>query len=193
MQKSNKQLLERGLAIEKTERPLSLQRQAATRKNSNVTIDTINSDNTYGQTRDIVASQLGISGRQWSKIKFIYNNRHYINTDDYETWLEGKVSTSHLYLKIKEIKDNTEIIERLEIQGYKIESERARLYNSMVQLWEEMLSHINNKYLKYFKVKYDAHIIEYTNRFNAIINGYDQKIDDWAKFLYDTAETLKDW
>ncbi len=67
-----------------------------------------------GQTRDTVASKLGIgSGKQYEKEKFIADNRSTLTPKDFVDWDEGKLSTNKAYQKIKaELKRQNDIIIR---------------------------------------------------------------------------------
>ena len=48
-----------------------------------------------GQTRDAVASKLGIgSGKQYEKEKYIVENNNSLSPDDFTDWDEGKLSTN---------------------------------------------------------------------------------------------------
>lgn len=105
-----------GLKYEKIEKEKAAERKALTRKNGLKPEDAKYSQVTHGQTRDIVASKLGISGKQWDRMKYIYLNRDYLSEDQYQKWKDGEISTSKLYNQIsQEIKYNTTLDEMLEI------------------------------------------------------------------------------
>lgn len=63
-----------------------------------------------GQTRDTVASKLGIgSGKQYEKEKVIVDNKDSLTPEDFAEWDEGKLSTNKAFQKIKEEKENIQI------------------------------------------------------------------------------------
>ena len=105
-----------GLKYEKIEKEKAAERKALTRKNGLKPEDAKYSQVTYGQTRDIVAGKLGISGKQWDRMKYIYLNRDYLSEDQLQKWNDGEISTSKLYNHIsQEIRYNTTLDEMLEI------------------------------------------------------------------------------
>ena len=105
-----------GLKYEKIEKEKAAERKALTRKNGLKPEDAKYSQVTHGQTRDIVAGKLGISGKQWDRMKYIYLNRDYLSEDQLQKWNDGEISTSKLYNHIsQEIRYNTTLDEMLEI------------------------------------------------------------------------------
>ena len=54
-----------------------------------------------GETRDIVASQLGTSATQLRQEQFIENNRDLLDASDFADWDEGKLSTNKAFQRIK--------------------------------------------------------------------------------------------
>lgn len=63
-----------------------------------------------GQTRDTVASKLGIgSGKQYEKEKVIVDNKDSLTPEDFAEWDEGNLSTNKAFQKIKEEKENIQI------------------------------------------------------------------------------------
>ena len=105
-----------GLKYEKIEKEKAAERKALTRKNGLKPEDAKYSQVTYEQTRDIVAGKLGISGKQWDRMKYIYLNRDYLSEDQLQKWNDGEISTSKLYNHIsQEIRYNTTLDEMLEI------------------------------------------------------------------------------
>ena len=77
-----------------------------------------------GQTRDTVASKLGIgSGKQYEKEKYIVENQSSLTPEDFSNWDEGKLSTNKAFMKIKKEK------ELLEEQVNKLEFSNRNLQN----------------------------------------------------------------
>jgi ParB family chromosome partitioning protein len=63
-----------------------------------------------GQTRDTVASKLGIgSGKQYEKEKYIVENQSSLTPGDFSNWDEGKLSTNKAFMKIQIQKENIRI------------------------------------------------------------------------------------
>lgn len=90
-----------GLELEAIEKVKSAERKALTRKNGLKQEDAKYIDGITGQTRDIVAKKLNMSGKHWDRIKYIYKHKEECNQQEYEAWNNGHMSTSKLYLKLK--------------------------------------------------------------------------------------------
>lgn len=59
-----------------------------------------NFPNLKGQTRDVVASKLGIgSGKQYEKEKYIVENQESHTSENFTNWDEGKLSTNKEFKK----------------------------------------------------------------------------------------------
>ena len=112
-EKDLERLVLQGLEIESVEKEKASERKALTRKHGLKLEDAKYSQGTQGQTRDIVGEQLGISGRQWERIRFIYQHRDCLSEDEYNNWREGKLSTSKLYKKISEDLRYDDILDRI--------------------------------------------------------------------------------
>lgn len=95
------QIIIQGLEFEAIEKIKSAERKALTRKNGLKEDVARYTHDTTGQTRDIVATKLGICGRQWDKIKYIYTHKEDCDQLEYEEWNVGRISTSKLYSKLK--------------------------------------------------------------------------------------------
>lgn len=80
-----------GLEYEATEKEKAAERKALTRKHGLKPEDTKYSQSTQGQTRDIVAKKLGISGKHWERMKFIYQHKECLLEEEYEQWRGGIV------------------------------------------------------------------------------------------------------
>ena len=93
-------LISDGLKYEVIEKRKAAERKALTRKNGLKIEDAKYLDGTKGQTRDIVAKKLGISGKHWDRIKYIYQHRELIDEQKYNNWIAGKLSTSKLYTEL---------------------------------------------------------------------------------------------
>lgn len=99
------QVVIQGLKYEEIEKEKASERKALTRKYGLKLEDAKYSQNTMGQTRDIVAKKLGMSGRHWDHMKFIYNHKNNLSEQEYENWRTGKIATSNMYNKLcKDIK-----------------------------------------------------------------------------------------
>lgn len=107
-----------GLEHEATEKEKAAERKALTRKNGLKPEDAKYSQGTQGQTRDIVAEKLNISGRHWERMKYIYQHKEQFEEQEYQGWRTGKLSTSKLYNKlngeIKALKDFDRIIDKID-------------------------------------------------------------------------------
>lgn len=100
-EKDLEQIVLQGLQYETIEKEKSAERKALTRKNGLKPENAKYNDSSTGQTRDIVAKQLGVSGRHWERMKYIYQHKDYLLEEDYEKWRIGVLSTSKIYSKIK--------------------------------------------------------------------------------------------
>jgi len=56
-----------------------------------------------GQTRDIVAAKLGMSGKQYEREKFIVQNKELVPPEEYTDWNNHESSTNKIYIIIKNI------------------------------------------------------------------------------------------
>lgn len=117
-EKDLEQMVLKGLEYESIEKEKAAERKALTRKYGLKPEDTKYIQSTQGQTRDIVAKKLGISGRHWDRMKYIYQHREQFENQEYQDWRIGKESTSKLYNKlngeIKALKDFDKIIDKID-------------------------------------------------------------------------------
>lgn len=95
-------LVLQGLEYESVEKEKAAERKALTRKHGLKSEDAKYKQTTTGQTRDIVAGKLGISGRQWERMRFIYQHRECLLDEEYEGWKVGKISTTKTYSELNE-------------------------------------------------------------------------------------------
>lgn len=112
MKANMEQTVIQGLELEAIEKIKSAERKALTRKNGLKQEDAKYIDGTTGQTRDIVAKKLNMSGKHWDRMKYIYNHKNECNQQEYEDWDKGLISTSRLYSKLK---NNTTILKEIDI------------------------------------------------------------------------------
>lgn len=112
-EKDLEQIVLQGLEIESIEKEKASERKALTRKYGLKPEDAKYSQNTQGQTRDIVAEKLGISGRHWERMRFIFQHRDCLSEDEYNNWRAGKLSTSKLYKEISEDLRYDDILNRM--------------------------------------------------------------------------------
>ncbi len=101
MKSNMEQIVIQGLELETIEKVKSAERKALTRKNGLKQEDAKHIDGTTGQTRDIVAAKLNMSGKHWDRVKYIYNHKNECSQQEYEDWDKGIISTSKLYSKLK--------------------------------------------------------------------------------------------
>lgn len=181
-EKDLEQLVLQGLEYESIEKDKAAERKALTRKHGLKQEDAIYSQDTQGQTRDIVADKLGISGRHWERMKYIYQHREQFDTQEYQDWRIGKVSTSKLYNKlnneIKALEDFDKIIDKIDtmqmntfkfvvFDGFRsLKSTEEDLENSLFKypdsLKKEVRSTIENvkNIAKYFISKQNDELVE---------------------------------
>ncbi len=96
------QMVLEGLEYESIEKEKAAERKALTRKHGLKPEDAKYIQEIQGQTRDIVAKKLGISGRHWERMRFIYQHKDCLLQEEYENWRMGKTSTSKLYKELSE-------------------------------------------------------------------------------------------
>lgn len=99
-EQSLEELVLQGLEYENIEKDKAAERKALTRKHGLKPEEAKYVHSTTGQTRDIVADKLGISGRQWERMRFIYRHRDCLLDEEYEKWKTGKISTSKIYKEL---------------------------------------------------------------------------------------------
>ena len=102
-EKDLERIVLQGLKYEAIEKEKAAERKALTRKYGLKPEEAKYSQDTTGQTRDIVAEKLGISGKQWERMKYIYQHKRYLSKQEYLCWRTGKVSTSQIYNRINRI------------------------------------------------------------------------------------------
>lgn len=117
-EKDLERIVLQGLEYETIEKEKAAERKALTRKHGLKPEDAKYSRDTTGQTRDIVAEKLGVSGRQWERMKYIYCHKEQYDKEEYQQWRAGKLSTSKLYNRlnreIKAIEDFDRIIDKID-------------------------------------------------------------------------------
>lgn len=102
-EKDLEEIVLEGLRIETIEKEKAAERKSLTRKNGLKLEDAKYTQDSSGQTRDIVASYLNMSGKQWDRMKYIYRFKDIISEETYMSWRKGKISTSKLYNDIRHI------------------------------------------------------------------------------------------
>ena len=143
--KDLEQVVLQGLEYEKIEKEKAAERKAMKRKNGLKPEDAKCSQETTGQTRDIVADKLGVSGKHWERMKFIYLHRICLSDDEYTRWRIGKLSTSKAYNEISQDIKYNDILDSIwksldEIQSDIIDYESSHIYadiqrNLLNALW----------------------------------------------------------
>ncbi len=146
MKQNLEQIVICGLELEAVEKLKSAERKALTRKNGLKQEDAKYIDGTTGQTRDIVAKKLNMSGKHWDRMKYIYNHKNECNQQEYEDWDKGLISTSRLYSKLK---NNTTILKEIDTLINMLtvfESDLLRyMENLEIQIKLQMHSHLSER------------------------------------------------
>lgn len=127
-EKDLEQVVFLGLEYERIEKEKASERKALTRKNGLKPEEAKYSQGTQGQTRDIVAEKLGISGKHWERMKFIYYHKEDLAEEEYESWKIGRNSTSKLYTQLSKSFKYTEVLDSVIETIYDME-ETIRKYN----------------------------------------------------------------
>lgn len=127
-EKDLEQIVLQGLKIESIEKEKASERKALTRKYGLKPEDAKYSQGTQGQTRDIVAEKLGISGRHWERMKYVYSHKEDLTEEEYNNWRIGKISTSKLYTQLSKSLKYTEVLDSVIEAIYDME-ETIRKYN----------------------------------------------------------------
>ena len=127
-EKDLEQIVIQGLQYEATEKEKAAERKALTRKNGLKPEEAKFSDGTVGQTRDIVAKKLGISGKHWERMKYVDYHKADLTEEEYNNWKIGKISTSKLYTQLSKSLKYTEVLDSVIEAIYDME-ETIRKYN----------------------------------------------------------------
>ena len=127
-EKDLEQVVLQGLEIESIEKDKAAERKALTRKYGLKPENAKYSQDTQGQTRDIVAEKLGISGKHWERMKYIYYHKDDLTEEEYDNWKIGKISTSKLYTQLSKSLKYTEVLDFVIDAIYDME-ETIRKYN----------------------------------------------------------------
>lgn len=127
-EKDLEQVVLQGLKYESIEKEKASERKALTRKYGLKPEDAKYSQGTQGQTRDIVAEKLGISGRHWERMKYVYSHKEDLTEEEYNNWRIGKISTSKLYTQLSKSLKYTEVLDSVIEAIYDME-ETIRKYN----------------------------------------------------------------
>lgn len=93
-----------------------------------------------GQARDIVASNFGISGRQYERMKEVDANKDSFSPEDYENWKNGEKSTNSMLAELRAKKDaEKKRADEAEAKLRQIESENERLRNRKPEVVEKVV------------------------------------------------------
>ena len=94
-----------------------------------------------GKTRDIVASNFSISGRQYDNMKKVAANKDLFNSEDYESWESGEKSTKSMLAELRAKKDaEKKRADEAEAKLRQIESENAELRNRKPEIVEKVVT-----------------------------------------------------
>lgn len=132
--KDLEQVVLQGLEYEKIEKEKAAERKAMTRKNGLKPEDAKCLQETTGQTRDIVAEKLGISGKHWERMKYIYYHRDSVSDKEYQAWKYAELSTTKLYNRLCEIFDHKKILESIIEEIKYLESDIIRYDRSYTDI-----------------------------------------------------------
>lgn len=80
-----------------------------------------------GKTRDKVGEMLGISGKQYDKMKFIVENKNLLEDQEYEKWDKGKLSTHRVYTLIQARMEGKQPEQEMETTNKKRKSKEQRV------------------------------------------------------------------
>lgn len=127
-EKDLEQVVLQGLEYESIEKDKAAERKALTRKYGLKPEDAKYSQDTQGQTRDIVAKKLGISGKHWERMKYVYYHKDDLTEEEYNNWRIGKNSTSKLYNQLSKSLKYTDVLDSVIDAIYDME-ETIRKYN----------------------------------------------------------------
>ena len=157
-----------GLEYESVEKEKAAERKALTRKNGLKEEDAQYNDGTKGQTRDIVAKKLGVSGKHWEHMKYVYQHKDSLSNTEYQAWRYGKVSTTKMYNHLCEVFEYKNILESIIASMVELEEEIIQYNNSYIDvdfkhtlmdvLWscrEADKKIINEKYEKFVEEKHN--------------------------------------
>lgn len=177
--KDLEQIAIQGLKFEAIEKEKAAERKALTRKHGLNPDDAKYTQDTKGQTRDIVAKELGISGKHWDRIKYIYLNNEQCSVDDYEDWKAGKLSTATLYAKLKKQQDIVGELDRI-----------------LKALWDLRLNRPSSTKQIHDDLRYTLHNYprveeKVISSMNEIKQVYDQYIDTSDEMLIDIIDDLE--
>lgn len=112
-----------GLEYEKVEKEKASERKALTRKNGLKPEDAKYMQGKQGQTRDIVAEKLGVSGKHWEHMKFVYRHKDILSDREYQDWKLGELSTTKAYTQLCKNLEYKKIIDKLIDSIYEVENE----------------------------------------------------------------------
>lgn len=166
--KDLEQIVLHGLEIESIEKEKAAERKALTRKNGIKPEDAKYLQSLQGQTRDIVAEKLGISGKHWEHMKFVYHHKDSLSEQEYLDWKCGKVSTSKLYNQLCKMFKYTEVInsiveDMLQMEDDILKFERSytdidfkhKLSSAIFNCKEETKNTLNSSFEKIMEEKRD--------------------------------------
>lgn len=185
-------LVLQGLEYEFVEKEKAAERKALTRKHGLKSEDAKYKQTTTGQTRDIVAGKLGISGRQWERMRFIYQHRECLLDEEYESWKIGKISTTKIYNELSESIRYNEVIDKMidtlnKMQWEIIDYEKSYIHTD---IYHDLKSAL---YVCKDKTKEDVHsCFDRLKQYNTnILSKHNNEIASMIIDLYDLKRKLK--
>ncbi len=138
---SREELVNAGIELERIEKVKAEERMKAGVVNPRENFPQGNN----GKSRDIVASHLGISGKQYEREKYIVENKDILSPGEYSDWNNRILSTNKIYTKIKNLLDpkapkevTKEVITEKEVfpEDYEALKDKAQLVSDLEKSYE---------------------------------------------------------
>lgn len=142
------------------------------------------------QTRDAVASQLGIgSGRQYEKEKYIVENQSSLTPKDFDDWDEGKLSTNKAFKKIKEQK---ELLEK-KVLELEFHTPKVRVVDNTDYSLEDKIKKLQKQITNLQKEKSDMELLNRTLKSSKestenLMNSYKKESEEYIKLKNDISK-----
>lgn len=131
-----------------------------------------------GKTRDIVASNFSISGRQYDNMKKVAANKDLFNSEDYKSWENGEKSTKSMLAELRAKKDaEKKRADEAEAKLRQIESENERLRNRKPEVVERVVEKKVEVESEFSKRRLES--LEKENK--KLISERQEFVDRWKK------------
>ena len=127
---TREELINAGIELERIEKVKAEERIAANQFGSTVK-ENFPGPSAKGQTRDIVAAKLGMSGKQYEREKFILENRDLLSDGEFDDWNSRIISTNKAFGIINKILNaDADKVAKLETKISNLTAENENLKNS---------------------------------------------------------------